>query len=75
VPRSLSESYLKAIGVPMLQAWGMTETSPLATVSSARSQHDALSEEQRADVRARQGRAAPLVELRVVDPESGESQP
>jgi fatty-acyl-CoA synthase len=75
VPRSLSESYRKAIGVPMLQAWGMTETSPLATVSSARSQHDALSEEQRADVRARQGRAAPLVELRVVDPESGESQP
>jgi len=75
VPRSLSESYRRAIGVPMLHAWGMTETSPIATMSTPRTQHDGLTEEQRADVRARQGQAVPLVELRIVDPDSGEAQP
>jgi len=75
VPRSLSEGYREAIGVSMLHAWGMTETSPIATVSTARSQHDAMTEDERAAVRARQGQAVPLVDLRLVDPESGELQP
>ncbi len=75
VPRSLSEAYREAIGIPLLHAWGMTETSPIATISSPRTQHDALTEDQRADVRARQGPAVPLVELRVVDPDTGEPQP
>ncbi len=75
VPRSLSEAYREAIGVPMLQAWGMTETSPIATVSSARSHQAALDENGRADARARQGMPAPLVELRIVDPDTGEEQP
>jgi fatty-acyl-CoA synthase len=75
VPKALSESYREAIGIPILHAWGMTETSPIATISSARSQHAALSEAERADVRARQGQAVPLVELRLVDPETGEPQP
>jgi fatty-acyl-CoA synthase len=75
VPRSLSEAYREAIGIPMLHAWGMTETSPIATMSTPRTQHDALTEDQRADVRARQGQAVPLVELRVVDPDTGEPQP
>ncbi|WP_232665133.1 long-chain fatty acid--CoA ligase [Pseudonocardia sp. TRM90224] len=75
VPKSLSESYREAIGVPMLHAWGMTETSPIATMSTARSHHDSMSEAERADVRARQGQAVPLVDLRLVDPGSGEAQP
>ncbi len=75
VPRSLSENYRKALGVPMLHAWGMTETSPIATMSTPRTQHDALTEDERADVRARQGQAVPLVELRIVDPDTGEAQP
>jgi fatty-acyl-CoA synthase len=75
VPRSLSEGYREAIGLPMLHAWGMTETSPIATMSTPRSHHTALTESERADVRARQGQAVPLVELRLVDPETGEPQP
>jgi fatty-acyl-CoA synthase len=75
VPKSLSEAYREAIGLPMRQGWGMTETSPLATVSVTRTQHDELTEEQRADVRARQGPAAPLVELRLVDPDTGQEAP
>ena len=40
VPKALSENYRKAIGIPMLHAWGMTETSPIATICRPQSEHD-----------------------------------
>jgi fatty-acyl-CoA synthase len=75
VPKSLSEAYREKLGIPLLHAWGMTETSPIASASTARSHHAALTEDERANVRARQGQAFPLVDLRIVDPESGEEVP
>jgi fatty-acyl-CoA synthase len=75
VPRALSEAYREAIGLPMLHAWGMTETSPMAAVSSRRSHQDPWTEDERADARARQGQPVPLVDLRIADPESGEEMP
>ena len=75
VPPALSEGYRDALGKPILQAWGMTETSPLATVCGPRSQYDDADEDARIAGRARQGWPAPLVELRVVDPDTGELQP
>src|SRR5262245_10366440 len=36
-PRSLIELYEKKLGVAMTHAWGMTETSPLGTVSRLKS--------------------------------------
>jgi fatty-acyl-CoA synthase len=32
VPKALSEAYREQLGLPILQAWGMTETSPIAAV-------------------------------------------
>ena len=32
VPKALSEAYREQTGLPILQAWGMTETSPIASV-------------------------------------------
>jgi fatty-acyl-CoA synthase len=57
VPKALSEAYREEIGLPMLQAWGMTETSPLASVARVRSERRAAaaSEEDLADIRATQG--------------------
>ena len=75
VPKSLSEGFRAAIGLPLLQGWGMTETSPVASLGLLRTVHDDLSEDEQADVRAMQGPPVPLVELRIADPTTGEEQP
>jgi fatty-acyl-CoA synthase len=77
VPRSLSEAYRVEIGLPLLQAWGMTETSPLASVARVRSdrQATASSEDELADTRATAGIPVPLVELRIASPDNGDVLP
>ena len=72
VPKALSEAYRSEIGVPILQAWGMTETSPLASVARIRSDRAAPGEAQLADLRATQGLPVPGVEMRIADPSSGD---
>jgi fatty-acyl-CoA synthase len=77
VPKALSEAYREEVGLPILQAWGMTETSPLASVARVRSDRAraAGSPEDLADIRATQGLPAPLVDLRIADPGTGEVLP
>ncbi|HJO04724.1 MAG TPA: long-chain fatty acid--CoA ligase [Acidobacteriota bacterium] len=48
----------------VMHAWGMTETSPLGTVSKVGPANDDLGPDQRLELRAKQGRMSPLVELR-----------
>ncbi|HLG16806.1 MAG TPA: long-chain fatty acid--CoA ligase [Blastocatellia bacterium] len=64
VPRSLMERMQERHGVQIIQAWGMTETSPLAAV--ARPPKDCPAEEEM-NWRAKTGRVSPGVELRIVD--------
>jgi fatty-acyl-CoA synthase len=75
VPKALSEAYREQIGLPILQAWGMTETSPLASVARLTSAMDDLPEEARADLRATQGLPLLGVRLRIADQVSGEELP
>ena len=75
VPKSLSEAYREKIGIPILQGWGMTETSPLASASIVRSSLRDRSDEELASVRATQGMVVPMVEVRIADPETGEELP
>jgi fatty-acyl-CoA synthase len=76
VPRALSEAYRLEVGLPIQQAWGMTETSPIATVGAVRSDlASSLGEEELADLRATQGLPAPLVDLRIAEPDSGATLP
>ncbi|MDA8046533.1 MAG: long-chain fatty acid--CoA ligase [Actinomycetota bacterium] len=72
VPKALSEAYRLEVGLPITQAWGMTETSPLATVANIRSDRAGGTEDELAEVRATAGMPSPLVELRIADPESGD---
>jgi fatty-acyl-CoA synthase len=66
MPRSLIEGYERDLGVNVLHAWGMTELSPLGSVSKLQRHHLALSETEQLDVKARQGTALGGVELRIV---------
>jgi fatty-acyl-CoA synthase len=52
-------------GLSVLHAWGMTETSPLGTVSRVRRSHSKSADE-RYSYRAKQGIPNPLVEVRAV---------
>ena len=66
-PKSLLEAYDKKFGARILQAWGMTETTPIGTVSRLKSYMEAWPEAQQYDMRAKQGYAAVGVDLRLVD--------
>jgi fatty-acyl-CoA synthase len=75
VPKALSEAYKEQVGLPIFQAWGMTETSPVATVAQLKSTLADRSEEELADLRTTIGLPLIGVELRVADPASLEIQP
>ncbi len=75
VPRSLSEGYREQLGLPILQAWGMTETSPIAAVCHLDSDQRDLSVEEQAELRTQVGRITFGSEARVVDPDTREPIP
>jgi fatty-acyl-CoA synthase len=59
-------------GLHILHLWGMTETSPVATVGRLKRHMLAWSLDQQYEVRAKQGWPTPFIELRVMRPEGGE---
>ena len=71
VPRSLMES-MDRLGLRILHAWGMTETSPVGSVGHVRSWVPA---ERSLETRLRQGTPVPGVELRIADLATGEELP
>ena len=75
VPKVLSEAWREALGIPITQAWGMTETSPLATVWIERSEIADEPEDKKADLRTGVGICPPGVELRIVDSDTREELP
>jgi fatty-acyl-CoA synthase len=76
VPRALSEGYRAQTGLPIMQAWGMTETSPIASVGRIKSTIDAtLDDDGRADLRTTVGQPSICVDARIVRPGSTEALP
>ena len=75
VPKALSEGYRRTTGLPILQAWGMTETSPIGAVCSIKSTLDDLDDEAKADLRPTIGLISPAVDFRIAEPETGEEIP
>ena len=69
VPESMIRRFDR-LGVRVLQLWGMTETSPLATISIPKAHLSHLPEDQVYALRARQGFPVPFVDVRT-RPSSG----
>ena len=73
VPESLIRGFAERFGIPLMQGWGMTETSPLA--ATARLPGDVeLADEEAYALRATQGRVLPLIDFRIDADRGGELQ-
>jgi fatty-acyl-CoA synthase len=70
-PRGLIEAYDKA-GLNIVHAWGMTEMSPIGTISRLKAHLEDASADQQLTYRAKQGLSVPGVELRAVDGDGAE---
>lgn len=69
VPPSMIEHLRNQYGVSVLQFWGMTEMSPIATISSPVPALEKLSKEEQLNVVCKQGRVCFGVKLKIVDGE------
>jgi fatty-acyl-CoA synthase len=72
VPESLMRLYDERFGVSIVQAWGMTETHPLASI--CRVPPGGPEGEDAYAIRALQGRVVPLVDYRLDEQAGGELQ-
>ena len=70
LPRQFIELYQKRYGIRFMLASGMTETTPIATVTVLKSDLERLPDRERFDVLARHGMPLAGVDIRIVD-ESG----
>jgi fatty-acyl-CoA synthase len=66
-PRGIIEAFERDYGVQVLHAWGMTETSSLATISVPKGGMDDLTPEQLLDMQVKQGRPIYTVRTKIVD--------
>lgn len=67
LPRRLVEEYESRYGLRFTLAWGMTETTPIATVTKLKSHLNALPERERFEVLSRHGLPVAGVDVRIVD--------
>jgi acyl-CoA synthetase (AMP-forming)/AMP-acid ligase II len=73
VPPSLMETF-EAQAIDMVQGWGMTEMSPLGTVSALKAKHAGLDPAGKRRIKAKAGRPVFGVEMKIVD-EDGRKLP
>jgi len=67
-PESLFRRFEK-FHVRVIQPWGMTETTPIATVSTLKPHMESWSEDDRFEIRARQGLPTPFTDIRAIGDE------
>ncbi|MGG0719237.1 long-chain fatty acid--CoA ligase [Robertmurraya massiliosenegalensis] len=65
-PKSVIRAFEQKYNIPFMHGYGMTETSPLAVISTLKSYQEELSYEERLDIRAKQGILVPGLEMKIV---------
>jgi fatty-acyl-CoA synthase len=68
-PPAMMNAFRIGHGVDVVHAWGMTEMSPLGTVCTLQSRHEALPEERKSAILQKQGHVVFGVEIKIVDDE------
>ncbi|MFN5510302.1 MAG: 3-(methylthio)propionyl-CoA ligase [Burkholderiales bacterium] len=71
-PPAMIKTFRERYGVEVIHAWGMTEMSPLGTLSRLMSQHQDLSEDEQMKVYAKQGKAIFGVDMKITNDEGQE---
>lgn len=70
-PKGLIQAFEEKYKVPFIVGYGMTETTPIVSLSTYTSEMEQWPKEKKLDIRATQGLTVPLIETRVVN-EDGE---
>ncbi|AXI01300.1 fatty-acid--CoA ligase [Sporosarcina sp. PTS2304] len=70
-PKGLIRAFEEKLNIPFIVGYGMTETSPIVSLSVLTSSMDDLTMDERIDIRALQGLVTPGLDIRVVN-ENGE---
>ena len=71
-PPAMIKAFQDDYGVAVLHAWGMTEMSPLGTVTVFKCKHASWPKEQRVALQNKQGRAVYGVDMRIVGEDGSE---
>ncbi|AII53087.1 hypothetical protein N008_14015 [Hymenobacter sp. APR13] len=66
-PPALLKAFDEELGVEIRHAWGMSETSPLGTVCTLKTQQLSLSPDEQFAIQTKQGRAIFGVDMQIVD--------
>ena len=72
VPESMIRQFRDKHDVDVIQGWGMTEMSPLGTVSTPKAGTEHMTDDEMMALKAKQGRKMFGVEMRIVDDEGKE---
>jgi acyl-CoA synthetase (AMP-forming)/AMP-acid ligase II len=68
-PRAMIEKFEALFGAYLIHAWGMSETSPLASIGTLLDRHRDLPLQQRFDLQVKQGRAIFGVDIEIFGPD------
>lgn len=66
-PKGMIRAFESKYKIPFVHAYGMTETSPIVTLARLKSYQRDLDEEERLELRARQGMVVPGIEIKGVN--------
>jgi fatty-acyl-CoA synthase len=72
VPKSMIRTFGEKYGVKVWHGWGMTEMSPIGTISKLNPEHDNLPTEDKLDILAKQGLPFFTVEMKITDDDDHE---